>query len=96
MSITFWPVLPMAAVAGRILLSRYQRRARHRRYLERLEDAFSFDVPRPWHRDVRQALRSADDWMFTESLNFRRKATFAGARQLIPLTSEPPETPESS
>jgi hypothetical protein len=96
MSIPIWPVVPITAVAGRILLARYQRRARHRRYLERLEDAFSFDVPRPWHRDIRQALRSADDWVFAESLNFTGKAASIEARQLMPLTGEPPETPKSS
>jgi hypothetical protein len=96
MSITFWPVLPMAAVAGRILLSRYQRRARHRRCLERLEDAFSYDVPRLWHRDVRQALRSADDWVFAESLNYRRKPPSVETPRLIPLTGEAPETRKSS
>ena len=96
MSITFWPVLPIAAVAGPFLLSRYLRHARHSRYLERLEDALSFDVPRPWHREVRQALRSADDWVSVESHNARKTRASSEARQLIPLTGEAPKTPKSS
>lgn len=96
MSIMFWPVLPLAAVGGPILLSRYLRHTRRRRCLERLEDALSYDVPRPWHREARQALRSADYWVFSESLNFGRKRTSAEARQLIPLTSEATKTPKSS
>ncbi len=95
MSIMYWPVLPLAAV-GPILLSRYLRHTRRRRCLERLEDALSFDVPRPWHREARQALRSADDWVFTESLNFGRNRTSPEARQLVPLTGEVTKTPKSS
>jgi hypothetical protein len=96
MLIAFWSVLPIAAVAGPFLLSRYLRQARHKRYLERLEDALSFDVPRPWHRDVRQALRSADDWVSFDSHNPRKKRPSSDAPQLIPLTSEAPKTSKSS
>jgi hypothetical protein len=94
MSIMFWPVLPVVAVAGPLLLSRYLRHARHRRYMERLEDALSFDVPRPWHREVRHALRSADDWVLSESLDIRRKPASAEASQRIPLAGEAPNTAE--
>jgi len=84
MSITFWPVVPIVA-AGPLLLTRYLRHARQRRSMQRLEDAFSFDAPRPWNREVLLALRSADNWVFAESLKFRRKRKSAQPRQLIPL-----------
>ena len=54
------------------------------------------DVPRPWHRDVRQALRSADDWVSFDSHNPRKKRPSSDAPQLIPLTSEAPKTSKSS
>ena len=92
MSITLWPVLPVVAVAGPLLFSRYLRHARHRRYMERLEEALSFDVPRPWHRDVRHALRSADDWVIAEGPHLRTKSTSGVARELIPLAGEAANT----
>ena len=96
MSITFLSVVPIGAAVSSLLLSRYLRRARSRRCLARLEDALSFDVPRPWHRDVRQALRSADDQLFAVDDSTRRKKAPAEAAQPSFLANKTAKTQETS
>ncbi len=96
MSITLLSVLPVAAAVAPLLWSRYLRRARYRRCLERLEEALSFDVPRPWHRDLRQALRSADIQFFALDQNARRKKASAAAPRPIPLARKAAKTQKMS
>lgn len=96
MSITFLSVVPIGAAVSSLLLSRYLRRARSRRCLARLEDALSFDVPRPWHRDMRQALRSADNQLFAVDHSTKRKKAPAAAPQPSLSVNKPAKTQELS
>jgi Flp pilus assembly CpaE family ATPase len=79
MSIIFLAI-PLTAAVCPLLLSRYLKRARSRRCLERLEDALSFDVPRPWHRDMRHVLRSADDQLLLVDHSVPNKKATEGLR----------------